>query len=119
MSDFVKHIESRLGFYGRDIPAKTKNSLQRLTVGVQLLPEDGAFLVKQKRGYEMSVIYRHRGYCAPGDLEKLKLNFIREINHKIYGEFYGLLIELEQAIYEGEELRSREIIQAIFKEVGI
>jgi len=110
MSKFIEELKA-----GENGLRKMKMS--PIKTYVSQLPQEFAMDMPLLRGYDICTSYTQRVFCDPQDIDKMLTNSRRVIKEKLYGEFRIMLLELERAVSEGDDLECRKLIKEILHEV--
>lgn len=110
MSAFIDHLEAN---ETRQYKPKTSP----IKYDMRQLPQEFAMDCPLLRGYEITASYHQRFFCDPQDLDKMIKNAKRVVKEHIYGKFRLLVLDMERAVYEGDEMKIRDICTDILGEV--
>lgn len=107
MSQFIDTITSQLT---GNVVVDSKAPLK---VGVKIETNFESLLNE----YDISVIWKRKGFCKKSDMENLLNNVIRELRNSIYGDLYSKIIRLERYVYTQEDVKAEMVIRDIVREI--
>ena len=100
----------------------SENGLRRPKISpiktyVSQRPQEFAMDMPLLRGYDICTSYTQRVFCEPQDIDHMLKNSRRVIKEKLYGDFRIMLLDLERAVGEGDDLECRKLIKELLYEV--
>lgn len=110
MSKFIEAVTA--GIDGRRIAP----FIPKLTVAREITTDD----ISRISVMNISVLYRVQVTCVDdAEFDKALYNVKAQLKEEIYGDIRKLILDLELAIMNYDRSEMLEIIQALYKEVGL